>query len=57
MVVLVYVDDIIITGDDADEVQRTRANLSVRFQMKELGELKHFPGLEVQRTEDGLFLG
>ena len=47
---LVYVDDLIITRDDA------RENLSVRFQMKELGELKHFLGLEVDRTKEGLFL-
>ena len=25
--------------------------------MKELGELKHFLGLEVERTKEGLFLG
>ena len=56
-IVLVYVDDLIITGDEKDEIQRTRANLSVRFQMKELGELKHFLGLEVERTDRGIFLG
>ena len=30
--------------------------LAVRFQMKELGEFKHFLGLEVDRVKDGLFL-
>ncbi|KAI3500109.1 hypothetical protein L1887_35925 [Cichorium endivia] len=55
-VVLVYVDDLIITGDDEKEIRLTRENLSVRFQMKELGELKHFLGLEVDRTTEGLFL-
>ncbi|KAF7810522.1 putative mitochondrial protein [Senna tora] len=54
--VLVYVDDLIITGDDEAEIQQVRANLSVRFQMKELGELKHFLGLEVDRSKEGLFL-
>lgn len=49
-------DDLIITGDDDGEIQRTRENLSVRFQMKELGELKHFLGLEVERCKEGLFL-
>ena len=56
MVVLVYVDDLIITGDDEDEIHRTRENLAVCFQMKEFGELKHFLGLEVDRVKDGLFL-
>ncbi|KAF8398519.1 hypothetical protein HHK36_017448 [Tetracentron sinense] len=55
-IVLVYVDDLIITGDDEEEIQRTRENLSVRFQMKELGELKHFLRLEVEHTQEGLFL-
>ena len=36
-IVLVYVDDLIITGDDEAEILRTKENLSVRFQMKELG--------------------
>ena len=56
-IVLVYVDDLIITGDYYEEIKRTRENFSVRFQMKELGELKHFLGLEVERTNEGLFLG
>ncbi|KAL5549787.1 hypothetical protein UlMin_005018 [Ulmus minor] len=55
-IVLVYVDDLIITGDDEVEILRTKENLSVRFQMKELGQLKHFLGLEVDRTQEGIFL-
>ena len=55
-IVLVYVDDLIITGDYSEEIQRTRAILSVQFRMKKLGELKHFLGLEVEFTK-GLFLG
>jgi transposase InsO family protein len=56
-IVLVYVDDLIITGDNIEEIQGIRENLSIRFQMKELGELKHFLGLEVERTKEGIFLG
>ncbi|KAE8733775.1 putative receptor-like protein kinase [Hibiscus syriacus] len=49
-IVLVYVDDLIITGDDEAEILQTKENLSVRFQMKELGQLKHFLGLESTST-------
>ena len=49
-------DDLILTGDLTEEIQQTRENLSVRFQMKELGELKHFLGLEVTTTKEGMFL-
>ncbi|KAE8676544.1 hypothetical protein F3Y22_tig00111584pilonHSYRG00119 [Hibiscus syriacus] len=55
-IVLVYVDDLIITVDDEAEILQTKENLSVRFQMKELGQLKHFLGLEVDRTHEGIFL-
>ncbi|KAE8663053.1 hypothetical protein F3Y22_tig00113123pilonHSYRG00166 [Hibiscus syriacus] len=55
-IVLVYVDDLIITGDDEAEILQTKENLSVRFQMNELGQLKHFLGLEVDRTHEGIFL-
>ena len=55
-VVLVYVNDLIITGDCEEEILQTRENLSVRFQMKELGQLKHFLGLEIDWTQEGIFL-
>jgi len=53
VIVLVYVDDLIITSDDETEIQRTKIIISVRFQVKDLGKLKHFLGLEVERTKDG----
>jgi len=56
VIVLVYVDDLIITRDFSKEIQRTRENLSVQFQINELEELKHFLGLEVEHTKEGLFL-
>ena len=55
-IVLVYVDDLIITGDDETEILRTKENLSIRFHMKELGQLKHFLGLEIDLTQAGIFL-
>jgi len=45
--VIVYVDDLIIIGDCEEEILLIKQNLSVRFQMKELGQLKHFLGLEI----------
>ena len=55
-IMLVYIDDLIIIGDDKAEIPRTKKNLSVRFQMKELRQLKHFLGLEIDRTQAGIFL-
>ncbi|KAE8655957.1 Pathoproteinsis-related protein 5 [Hibiscus syriacus] len=56
-IVLVYVDDLIITGDDEAEILQMKENLSVRFQMKELGQLKHFLGLEEILTPEDQQLG
>ena len=55
-VVLICVDGLIITRDDVQEIQKNKKNLSIRLQMKRLDKLKHFLGLEVKETEDGLFL-
>lgn len=54
--VVVFVDEKLITGDDEQENQRTRSNLSVRLKMKELGELQSFLGLEMDRAHHGQFL-
>ena len=53
---MVYMYDLIITGDDEVKVHQIKENLVIHFQMKELGELKHFLGLEVDYTKEGLFL-
>lgn len=53
---IVYVDDMIITGDDADEISRLQEQLSTEFEMKNLGGLKYFLGIEVARSRKGIFL-
>ncbi|CAM8900101.1 unnamed protein product [Rhodiola kirilowii] len=56
MVVLLYVDDMIVTGSREDEIAWLRGELSTRFDMKNLGELSHFLGLGVKRVTDGILL-
>ncbi|CAA6664916.1 unnamed protein product [Spirodela intermedia] len=46
-VLLVYTDDIIITGNDSEEIKALSTNLSQRFDVKSLGKLKYFLGIEV----------
>lgn len=53
---LVYVDDIIITGADSSSVEEFIHALSRRFSIKDLGALHFFLGVEVTRTPTGLFL-
>ncbi|KAB2632563.1 polyprotein (retrotrasposon protein) [Pyrus ussuriensis x Pyrus communis] len=53
---IIYVDDMIITGDDCDEISRLQRNLAAEFEMKNLGDLKYFLGVEVARSSKGIFL-
>lgn len=54
--VLVYVDDILITGSDPTAVQRVITSLSTRFSIKDMGYLGYFLGIETIRTPHGLHL-
>lgn len=53
---IVYVDDMILTGNDPDEVKALKEHLSNEFEMKDLGYLKYFLGIEVSRSKGGIFL-
>jgi hypothetical protein len=53
---LVYVDDIIITGNDIGLITKLQHMLRSTFQMKDLGHLTYFLGLEVHSRDHGLFL-
>ena len=55
-VLIVYVDDMIITGNDEEEITRLQKELATKFEMKNLGGLKYFLGIEVVRSKQGIFL-
>ncbi|CAH9127483.1 unnamed protein product [Cuscuta epithymum] len=55
-ILLVYVDDIIITGADPFIIPLLKCYLSQHFQIKDLGPLKYFLGIEVARSKNGIFL-
>ena len=54
--ILIYVDDIIITGSDKEGIISTKVFLKSTFDIKDLGELKYFLGIEICRSKEGLFL-
>ena len=55
-ILVVYVDDILITGSDAAEAGRLSAALAQEFEIKALGPLRYFLGLEVAYTSRGIFV-
>ncbi|XP_050123705.1 uncharacterized mitochondrial protein AtMg00810-like [Malus sylvestris] len=56
IIVLVYVDDILVTGPHSSACQEFIHQLSTQFPVKDLGPLYFFLSLEIQRTTEGLFL-
>ena len=55
-ILLVYVDDIIITGNNFAEIKRLEDHLASNFQIKHLGHLKYFLGIEFARSSEGILM-
>jgi len=55
-VVLVYVDDMLITGSNLNHINQLKELLHFVFHMKDLGEFRHLLGIEVVRSGKGIFL-
>jgi len=54
--VAVYVDDIILTGTDIDEITSLKVFLHDQFRIKDLGRLHYFLGLEILYRQDGILI-
>ncbi|RVW54721.1 Retrovirus-related Pol polyprotein from transposon RE1 [Vitis vinifera] len=53
---VVYVDDIVITGSDQNGIQKLKQYLFTHFQTKDLGKLKYFLGIEIAQSSSGVVL-
>ncbi|KAK2396270.1 putative mitochondrial protein [Trifolium repens] len=56
VILLVYVDDIVITGSDQEAITTIKQLLHSTFHMKDLGQLTYFLGLDVQFQQKGIFV-
>ncbi|XP_013729534.2 uncharacterized mitochondrial protein AtMg00810-like [Brassica napus] len=54
--ILIYIDDLIISGTSHQDIQIFKDYLSTCFNMKDLGPVKYFLGLEVAKSETGIYL-
>jgi hypothetical protein len=52
VVIVIYVDYLIITGDSDADI----SDLKQKFEMKDLGELRYFLGIEVIHSPKGIWL-
>ncbi|CAN1790917.1 Retrovirus-related Pol polyprotein from transposon RE1 [Linum perenne] len=55
-ILIVYVDDIIITGNDEDEIKQLKKRLATEFEIKDLENLRYFLGMEIARSKDELIV-
>ncbi|MCO5604891.1 hypothetical protein L7F22_059065 [Adiantum nelumboides] len=56
VLITIYVDDLIIVGDSETKIDHVKGLLKKEFEMKDLGELRYFLGLEVICTTEGIWL-
>ena len=54
--ILLYVDDLVITGADLGEIDRVKLQLAASFDMKDLGDLHYFLWIKVIRTPEGILI-
>ncbi|XP_013601088.1 PREDICTED: uncharacterized mitochondrial protein AtMg00810-like [Brassica oleracea var. oleracea] len=53
---LLYVDDMIVTGNNEVLIQSLLKSLNTQFRMKDMGEVHYFLGIQIHRVQDGLFM-
>lgn len=59
-VIVLYVDELIIiiifTGGDTKHITQTKRSLASKFEMKDMGLLHFFLGLEIWQDQRGIFI-
>jgi len=56
LIIVVYLDDLIIIGNQLISIQKLKENLKNEFEMTDLGLLHYFLGLQIWHMADGIFL-
>jgi hypothetical protein len=56
IIIVIYVDDLIITGNSDVDIFDLKKLLKQKFEMKDLGKLRYFLGIEVIQSSKGIWL-
>ena len=54
VIICIYFDDLIVGGDNEAEIEHVKTLLKQEFDIKDLGELRFFLGIEIVRTKEGI---
>eukprot|EP00253_Pinus_taeda_P001774 PITA_01774 len=56
IILVLYVDDLILIGNDHNLINHVKSNLKKKFEMTDLGHLHYFLGLQVLQSKEGKLL-
>eukprot|EP00253_Pinus_taeda_P011636 PITA_11636 len=56
IILVLYVDDLILTGSDPNLINHVKSSLRKKFEMIDLGHLHYFLGLQVFQSKEGISL-
>eukprot|EP00253_Pinus_taeda_P016109 PITA_16109 len=56
IILVLYVDDLILTGSDPNLITHVKSSLKKKFEMTDLGHLHYFLRLQVLQSKEGIFL-
>eukprot|EP00253_Pinus_taeda_P022201 PITA_22201 len=56
IILVLYVDDLIVTGSDPNIINHVKSSLKKKFDMTDLGHLHYFLGLQVLQSKEGISL-
>lgn len=56
IIITLYVDDLIITGSNINDIDDFKENMKQEFEMTDLGLLHFFLGLEIKQSNAGIFI-
>lgn len=54
MILIVYVYDIVLIGNNLAEIERLKKTLITEFEVRNLGQMCYFIGMKITRSKDGI---
>ena len=56
LIISLYVDDLLVTGNNLDQVNQFKLNMKKVFEMTDLGLMTYFLGMEIKQSQDEVFI-